>query len=203
MQPHRPTSLPRRAALGLAAACLAAAQAGAAEPAGKVESLRGEAYAQAAARRALAVASEVFVGDLVATGAQSALALRLGTATLVRLGAEARLRIDRFLVNAGGVLDLARGAMIYDHDQAAGPTDLAVRSPFGLIAVRGTRFFAGPSNGVFGVFVFRGAVTLVGAHTSVEVRPEFGSDLTAPGAEPTTPHRWAPARIAAAEASVR
>jgi hypothetical protein len=87
MQPHRPTSLPRRAALGLAAACLAAAQAGAAEPAGKVESLRGEAYAQAAARRALAVASEVFVGDLVATGAQSALALRLGTATLVRLGA--------------------------------------------------------------------------------------------------------------------
>lgn len=201
--PRMPLS--RRAALGvgLAGACLAATPARAAEPAGKVESLRGEAYAQAAARRALAVAAEVFVGDLVATGAQSALALRLGAATLVRLGAEARLRIDRFLVNAGGVLDLARGAMIYDHDAAAGPTDLAVRSPFGLIAVRGTRFFAGPSNGVFGVFVFRGAVTVVGAHTSVQVLPEFGSDLAAPGAEPTNPHRWAPARIAAAEAAVR
>ena len=200
---QRPMPLSRRTALGLAGAGLVASPVLAADPAGKVESLRGEAYAQAAARRALAVAAEVFVGDLVATGAQSALALRLGTATLVRLGAEARLRIDRFLVNAGGVLDLARGAMIYDHDPAAGPTDLAVRSPFGLIAVRGTRFFAGPSNGVFGVFVFRGAVTVVGAHTSVQVLPEYGSDLAAPGAEPTNPHRWAPARIAAAEAAVR
>jgi hypothetical protein len=199
-----PRLLSRRGALGvgLAGACLAAPPARAADAAGKVETLRGEAYAQAATRRALAVAAEVFVGDLVSTGAQSALALRLGAATLVRLGADARLRIDRFLVNAGGVLELAHGPMLYDHDQAAGPTDLAVRSPFGLIAVRGTRFFAGPSNGVFGVFVFRGAVTVVGAHTSVEVRAEFGTDLAAPGAEPINPHRWAAARIAQAEASV-
>jgi hypothetical protein len=200
-----PTPLTRRAALGvgLAGACLAATPARAADPAGKVETLRGEAFAQAATRRALAVAAEVFVGDLVATGAQSALALRLGAATLVRLGADARLRIDRFLINAGGVLELARGAMLYDHDPAAGPADLAVRSPFGLMAVRGTRFFAGPSNGVFGVFVFRGAVTVVGAHTSVQVLAEFGTDLAAPGAEPTDPHRWGAARVAAAEASVR
>jgi hypothetical protein len=190
-------------ALGLGAGLLAVPARAMADPAGKVETLRGEAFAQAAAaRRALAVAAEVFVGDLVSTGADSAVALRLGAATLIKLGAEARLRIDRFIVNAGGVLELARGAMIFDHAQAAPQAELAVRSPFGLIAVRGTRFFAGPSNGVFGVFVFSGQVQVVGAHGSVEVLPGFGTDIVAPGGEPTPPHRWAEPRIRAAEAAV-
>jgi hypothetical protein len=175
----------------------------AAEPAGTVEALRGEATAQAGSGiRPLAQNAPVLVGDLVATAAQSAMALRLGTATQVHLGPETRLRIDRFLIKAGGVLELARGAMLFDHDPAAGQTEMAVRSPFGLLAVRGTRFFAGPSNGVFGVFVYRGLVLVVGQNTSVAVQPEFGTDISAPGAEPTPPHRWAEARIKAAEATV-
>ena len=40
---------------------------------------------------------------------------------------------------------------------------LAASGPrFGLIAVRGTRFFAGPSNNVFGVFVESGSVVVSG-----------------------------------------
>ena len=53
--------------------------------------------------------------------------MQLGTATQVKLGAEARLRIDRFLVNAGGVLVLDSGGMIYDHDPQRGPSDVTVR----------------------------------------------------------------------------
>jgi hypothetical protein len=200
-----PNQLTRRYALFgmIAAPFLAGRAASAAEPAGTVEALRGEATAQAASGvRPLAGDASVFVGDLVATGAQSAIALRLGSATEVRLGPEARLRIDRFLINAGGILEFAKGAMLFDHDPAAGQTEMEVRSPFGLIAVRGTRFFAGPSNGVFGVFVYRGLVLVVGQNTSVAVQPEFGTDISAPGAEPTPPHRWAEARIKAAEATV-
>lgn len=92
--------------------------------------------------------------------------------------------------------------MLFDHDPGADRAAAAIRSPFGLIAVRGTRFFAGPSNGVFGVFVYRGEVLLVGRNTAVPVEAEFGSDIAAPGEEPTLPHRWADARIKAAEASV-
>ncbi len=126
-----------------------------------MQTARGERYAQTAAeRRALAPAAAVFVGDGVGTGVQSALGLQLRRATQLRLGAESHLRIDRFLVNAGGILVLERGALLYDHDTNGGSTDLAVRTPFGLLAVRGTRFFAGASNGVFGVFVERGAVRL-------------------------------------------
>jgi hypothetical protein len=194
----------RRALLAsLAFACGAARRGMAAEPAGEVQSARGECYAQASAvRRALTPTAAVFVGDAVGTGAQSALGLHLGQATELRLGAESQLRIDRFLINAGGVLVLDRGALLYDHNTSGGSTDVAVRTPFGLLAVRGTRFFAGPSNGLFGVLVERGAVMVVGAYTSVLVTDGLGTDIARPGAEPTQPHPWGAARIAAAMASV-
>src|SRR5579871_2811645 len=163
----------------------------AAEAAGKVETARGECYAQTtSARRQLAPAEAVFVGDTVGTGVQSALGMHLGVATELRLGAEARLRIDRFLVDAGGVLTLERGALLYDHDEKTGQSDVTVRSPFGLVAVRGTRLFAGPSNGVFGVFVERGAVTVVGQRTAVLLVSGTGTNIARPGAEPTDPAPW-------------
>jgi len=174
----------------------------AAEHAGAVETARGDCYALAAARRrVLAPSADVFIGDAVGTGPQSALGLRLGTDTQVKLGADTRLRIDRFLVNAGGILVLDNGAMLYDHPPAA-PAELTVRTPFGLVAVRGTKFFAGPSNAPFGVFVERGSVIVVGRYTFVTVTEGMGTDVPEPGGEPTPPHAWGAARIAAAMASV-
>jgi hypothetical protein len=194
----------RRAFLGgMTGACCVAPSVSATEPAGEVESSRGECFAQISAmRRALAPTASLFVGDTVATGAQSALSLRLGAATQVKLGAEARLRIDRFVVNAGGMLVLESGGMLYDHDPTADQGNVAVRVPFGLVAVRGTRFFAGPSNGVFGVFVARGKVMVVGMNTAMMVTSGLGSDIPHAGAEPTAPHEWVAARIAGAMASV-
>ncbi len=92
--------------------------------------------------------------------------------------------------------------MLYDHDSNAGPSDVTVRGPFGLVAVRGTRFFAGPSNGVFGVFVERGAVTVVGVNTAVQLVAGQGTNIAHPGDEPTAPAQWGAARIASAMASV-
>ena len=175
----------------------------ASEPIGEVTTARGECYAQIhSQRRELASAANLFLGDAVNTGVQSALTMRLGAATEVKLGAEAQLRIDRFIVNAGGVLVLERGGMLYDHGPNAGASDVTVRGPFGLVAVRGTRFFAGPSNGVFGVFVERGVVMVVGVNTAVVVAEGQGTNLAGPGAEPTLPAPWGAARIASAMASV-
>jgi hypothetical protein len=193
----------RRAVLAAFAASLAPLRARAAQQAGEVESARGECYAMAAsARRNLNAEAPVFIGDAVGTGAQSALALRLGEATDVRLGPEARLRIDRFIVNAGGTLVLERGAMLCDHDPQVSGYDMNVRSPFGLMAVRGTRFWGGPSNGVFGVFVDRGTVAVTGRRKTVVVNAGLGTNIAAPGAEPTDPAPWGAARIKAALASV-
>ncbi len=183
------------------AASLTTPQANAAEAAGEVETVRGECYAEAATgRRLLAPGAAVLVGDTVSTGVLSALAMRLGLGTKVRLGPETQLRIDRFAMNADGILVLERGAMLYDHDESSGPSDVTVRSPFGLIAVRDTRFFAGPSNDVFGVFVVRGAATVVGVQTFVVVTSGRGTNISYPGTEPSAPTEWGAARIAAAMA---
>ncbi len=169
--------------------------------AGEVETSHGDCFARGvSSRRVLTPDADVFVGDSVGTGADSSLGLLLGTATKVQLGAETQLRINRFVVDAGGILYLNHGAILYDHEPAGGPDSLTVRSPFGLVAVRGTRFFAGPSNGVFGVFVERGVVTVVGVNTAVNVGSGQGTNIAAPGAEPSPPSVWAPARVAAAMA---
>jgi ferric-dicitrate binding protein FerR (iron transport regulator) len=180
---------------------LALRPARAVEPVGAVEEITGEAFAELeSARRALDRAAPVFLSEEVVTGAASRLAMRLGRETTVKLGEQARLKIDRFLVNAGGEMTLRSGPMLFDgRPHRAG---VQIRSPFALIAVRGTRFFAGPSNGRFGVFVARGAVTVSAADQQVVLREGEGTDIAVPGAVPTPVKRWGAERIRAALASV-
>lgn len=173
------------------------------EAAGAVEEARGQAFAEAKGkRRNLERGGPVFVGDQVGTGPDSRLELRLGGKTVVRLGQSARLTIDRFLMNAGGAMTLEAGAMVFEK-QAGEPAPVEVRSSFGVIAVRGTRFFAGPSNKVFGVFVAEGSVAVTAGGRRVVLRAGEGTDIARPGARPTSPKRWGQPRIDAAYAGVR
>src|SRR5215468_11921769 len=149
---------------------LADISARAAEWVGSIEDVKGEAYAELdAARRALYQAAPVFLGDEVATGIASRLGMRLGRDTIVRLGEQARLKIDRFLVDAGGDMTLRSGPLLFDRPPGSPPAAV-IRSPFALIAVRGTRFFAGPSNGRFSVFVDHGSVAVISTGQQVIVR---------------------------------
>jgi len=189
---------------GLAAALApGAALAQGAKQAGRVEDMTGEAFAQAAsAKRSLERNGPVFMADQIGTGSGSRLTMHLGDHTRVRLGERARLTIDRYLVDAGGDLTLHSGPMMFDRPSGATPLPVQVRSSFGLIAVRGTRFFAGPSNNVFGVFVERGRVAVTAAGQTVVLLPEQGTDIPRPGAPPSPPRIWGQLRIQAAQASV-
>jgi hypothetical protein len=169
--------------------------------AGVVERIRGEGYVDGAERRTLTATAPVFVGDLVCTGNESRIDLKLGTRTRIKLGADARLKIDRFLVNAGGELILERGAMRAEFQTDEGSA-LSVKSPFALLAVRGTQFFAGPIDGFFGVFVERGVVAVTGGARTVTLLAETGTTIRWAGAEPRSPARWNPGRIRRALASV-
>jgi ferric-dicitrate binding protein FerR (iron transport regulator) len=181
---------------------LASIPARAAERVGSVEDVRGEAFAELdAARRTLDPAAPVFLGDEVATGIASRLGMQLGRDTMVRLGEQARLKIDRFLVDAGGDMTLRAGPLLFDRPPGRAPS-VVIRSPFALIAVRGTRFFAGPSNGRFSVFVARGSVAVISAGQQVIVREDEGTDFVSPGTPPTLVKRWGAERIRAALASV-
>jgi hypothetical protein len=194
--------LSRRTALLLPALspALIAARAVAATEAGRVAELRGAATAEGPMRRPLAVGAPIFQGDRIATAAEARCTLQLGPALTVRLGGAVRLTLDRFLLASGGVLVLEQGALLVD--RAGGP-QLALRGPFGLIAVRGTRFWGGPDEGnFFGVFVERGRVLLANANQAVELNPGEGAGLPGPGAPPEAPARWSEARIAALRALV-
>jgi ferric-dicitrate binding protein FerR (iron transport regulator) len=171
------------------------------ERVGSVEEVTGEAFAELeSARRTLDRAAPIFLSEEVVTGVASRLGMQLGRNTTVRLGEQARLKIDRFLVDAGGEMTLRSGPLLFDGlPRRAG---VQIRSPFALIAVRGTRFFAGPSNDRFGVFVARGLVTVTSAGQQVILREGEGTDIASPGTPPTPVKRWAPERIRAALASV-
>src|SRR4051812_31534305 len=127
----------------------------------------------------------------------------LGKDTTLRLGENARLVVDRFLVNAGGELRLESGAVLFDRPPGSPPAKMQIRNPYGLIAVRGTRFFAGPSNGVFGVFVEHGVVNVLAGRGRVTVRAGEGTNIARPGARPTAPAPWGEPRIRAAYESVQ
>ena len=178
-------------------ATAAAAPAGA----GLVEEVSGSAAASGAeGRRNLTARDDIFIGDDVTTAAGSRARLALGHDTIIRLGENAALLIDKYLVDAGGTLDVGGGAILLDKSPSEGPVRL--KGAFGLIIVRGTRVFAGPSNGVIGVFVAHGTVTLRSGGRTVTLSDGEGSDIAAPGAKPTPPKMWGAARVEAALASV-
>jgi hypothetical protein len=199
--------LDRRRALILTGGWLTAACFGTAlalDAAGEVITLRGEAAAEAAGqRRPLGVRERLFVDDLVLTGEDARLAMRLGTGAVLKLGSSAKLRIDRYMAGTRGEFVLEEGAMLFDRPKSVSRMETIFRSVYGLMAVRGTRFFAGPSNGVFGVFVAHGRVSVTAGGKTVVVTRGLGTNIATPGAPPTPVARWGEARVAAALASVQ
>lgn len=170
---------------------------------GAISELRGKAVAEAGdERRELQVKSPVELGDTLSTAKESRLKAALGGKTTLRLGAETKVKIDKFIVDSGGELNLGSGALLLDAPSGKFPKGLAVQSPFALIAVRGTRFFAGDIDGVFGVFVAKGSVAVSGGGKSVTLKAGEGTDMKRAGDPPHAARKWGKPRIQKALALV-
>ena len=200
-------SLDRRELLGFVGTLLASATfnapARAADPAGRVEEIKGEAFVDASNQhRPLEKASALFVGDRVGTGASSRLTMLMGEDTTIKLGEKAQLVIDQFLSTTGGEISLQSGPMLFDRPSGSRAVPVRIRSSYGLIAVRGTKFFDGPSNGFFGVFVDRGTVAVSGGGSEVVLQAGQGTNLDRPGSKPSPAVAWGTERIRGALDSV-
>lgn len=196
---RRSFSMMLLAGLGLPAAVKAAQPA---RQVGNVKSVVGGVFAQATDTRALKAGAGVLLGDMVFTEAEARAALTMEGGSNVFLGGKARLKIDRFVALSGGELVLGDGGMVFDRDEASPKTNIQVRSVFGLIGVRGTRFFAGPNRGVFAVFCQRGEVRVEAAGQARTLRPGDGIDIASPGAIPGEVRVWGQARVDEALRSV-
>ena len=191
------------AALGLAFPHAQSAHAAPPESVGAVSALQGQATAEhSGLGRKLLLADAIFLGDLVATQARSRLAMQLGAQTSLKLGAATRVRIDRHIADAGGELELEDGALLFDRPSAGIKGETYLRSPYGLLAVRGTRFFAGPTRRGFGVFVDHGEVVVTAAGRNVRLVDGLGTTIRTPGAPPLRAARWRPSAIRRAFALV-
>jgi hypothetical protein len=184
--------------------CLALLESAAAEEAvGAVARVSGAAEAEAKpATRKLAEGSPIYLNDLLRTGENSRLTLVLGGRTSLRLGSLAKLHIDRFIVDAGGDFNLEGGPLLLDAQAGSFQKGLEVHSPFALIAVRGTSFYAGPLDGGFAVFVRHGEVAIRAGGTELRLGAGQGSTIRRIGGRPGPRQTWSAAKIARAMAQV-
>ncbi|WP_329605586.1 FecR family protein [Rhizobium alarense] len=150
---------------------------------------------QAGQLEALASGGNVMDRDLIQTGAESFATLELGSDTKLMLGSQTELLIDEFIAGQGGTIELGTGQMIFDRPEGLPKIDLALRTTFGMIGVRGTKFFAGPNRGVFAVFVEHGLVEVSGGGVTREVGRGQGVEIASPGAAPGEVLAWGAARI--------
>lgn len=157
---------------------------------------------QANHREGLKAGASVMDRDFVSTGRDSFASLELGGDTMLLLGSDTELLVDSFIAGQGGVIELGTGQMVFDRPEGLAKIDLTMRTAFGMIGVRGTKFFAGPSRGVFAVFVEHGRVAVTGAGVTKEVGGGEGVEIATPGAAPGEVVRWGEARIREAYASV-
>ena len=149
----------------------------------------------------LAPDSDILLDDLVLTAERSFAELLLETDTTINLGSGAQLLIDQFVIDQGGVLELGAGAMVFARPEGAPAADVTIRTTFAMIGVRGTRFFAGPSNDVFGVFTEHGEVHVLANGVKRILHAGEGCDIAAPGEAPSEIKPWGEKRIVAALAS--
>ena len=186
------------------AEAIAQAAAGNSAAVGTVASLTGAATARRGGEpRTLGSGQQLFAGERLQTGGGSKLQAKLGEATQLFMGENTRVTIDGHLVQRGGTIHLGAGALMFERKEPDPKPNVVIQSPFALLAVRGTAVFAGPSNGVFGVFVAEGEVTVRNAGGSVTLRRGEGSNIARPGARPTAAAVWGQPRIDAALRSVR
>lgn len=170
----------RREALGLAgAAALAhAIPARASDEIGELIDAKGKVLkTQNDIETAIKTGAPLINNDLIATGQKSFASMLLGSETKIIMGENTEVLLDSFLAEQGGTIELVSGDMVFDRPEGTPKIDLTIRTTFGQIGVRGTKFFTGRSRGNFAVFVEHGLVEVKSGTTTRRVAAGQGVDI--------------------------
>lgn len=197
--------MPKRLVPILAVLVLVAGPAVAADLAGTIVRLRGDAVASLDGRvRTLAAGDDLFVGETVSTGQPTRLRLRLLEGAVITLGDNSTFTMQGY-EDDEEVFDLVEGVFLAVSDRAAGPRDhrLRVQTAIGTMGVRGTSFWGHFTGEELGVALLDGkGIWVEAAGVRVEMtEPGTGLKVT-PGAPPTQPKPWKAERIETAKRMV-
>jgi hypothetical protein len=167
--------------------------------AGTVLRIQGSALAvQDAVPRPLGVGDSVLIGDILSTGKESRLEIRMIDDGLFTLGERTSFVVIDYMFGQNAPNALLRimsgsfraitGAIVQ-----ADASAFAVETEFGVLGVRGTDFWGGVmEDGAFHAALLGGkGVIFKNRAGSVEITaPEFGTTVTGPDQAPTSPKEW-------------
>ena len=162
------------------------------------------------------VGTPVSMNQQVRTGPGARLQITFRDETVLTLGENATVVVDRFVYDpesSTGVLALnaAQGALRFTTGKLSGMTnkDVTVTTPQAALAVRGTEFWAGfvPGDYQFGVLLLSGRVDVENSVGSVTLaNPGEGTDIPPPvkvDYPPSDPYIWPPDKVARALATTQ
>ena len=158
---------------------------GAAESVGTVTRVQNQA--QIGATTAVA-GCPVHMNDRLRTGANARLQVTFRDKSVLTLGENANVVVDRFVYNpaksTGEVaLSASRGAIRFvgGSIEQLQEKKITVSTPVAALAVRGTDFWAGPIDGQYGVLLLKGNVRVSNRAGAVTLsRPGWGTDIPLP-----------------------
>lgn len=180
----------------------------AADLAATVLLVQGKAVAATAGgeRRPLFEGSDIYVGERVVTAGTSRLRMRLIDGAVITLGDHSTFSLVGYQAPSKGfVLDLFEGVFraVSGSINEQQPKPLTVRTPLGLMGVRGTTFWGRHQRDHLEVALLEGGDLFVSAQGIRVVldEPTEGTDVY-PGQPPTAPKPWGQSRLDAAAAMV-
>jgi hypothetical protein len=159
---------------------------------------------------AAAVGTPVHMRDELLTGANGRLQVTFRDNTVLTLGENASVLIDRYVFDpekgiGEAVLQATKGAFRFATGRMKELSDkkIAISTPVADIGVRGTEFWGGPLDAKYGVLLLDGEVSVSNQAGSVTLStPGQGTDIPSPLDPPGAPSVWPAAKVARAIATV-
>ena len=195
----------------VAARLAGAAGAEGADPVGRVNKVQNEAQVVSASGAAAAVIGmQVHMKDELRTGANARLQVTFRDNTVLTLGENARLIVDRYVYEpergiGEAALRAAAGAFLFATGRMKSLKDknILVSTPLAEIGVRGSEFWGGPIDGQYGVFLIEGEITVTSQGGSVTLSGAGqGTDIPSALDPPGAASAWAAEKVARAVATV-
>ena len=176
---------------------------------GAVERLQNQATAShGGAERPLALTVPVFFEDELRTGSNARLTSRLVDDSLLTLGENAAMLIDRFVYDPDAdrrtvILRNAAGAFLLAVENLGNTSEdqVEVHTPLAIIGIRGTTVWGGEIDDGYGVLALDGTVTVTTDAGVTTLRPGEGVTIIAPS-EPYPVAVWDAAKVGRAVATV-
>lgn len=161
-------------------------------------------------RRAI-IGTKVQMKDELQTGANGRLQVTFRDNTVLTLGENATVIIDRYVYDPDQdigetVLQATKGAFRFTTGRIKTLTQatIVVSTPVADIGVRGTDFWGGPLDGKYGVLLLEGEVSVSNQVGRVTLSaPGQGTNIASPLDAPGPPSNWPAEKLARAMATVR